>query len=974
VLPPPLIGAIRFALQASSEEFSLSDLFLAGLAAALAAAFLLGRYWRSRQLALMDRARERYRLLAEHASDMLSTHAADGTFLYASPALERLLGEPTASLRGRQPMEFAHPDDVRVIISATMQALQTGQPVLATWRCRRSDGKYSWLETNGRAVPPTADPGAPRFISASRDVTRRKQVETALRDSERRFRATIEATNLVAIALDRSGQVTFCNDSLLVLTGWSREELIGANWFERAGMGSNEWHSAFLAAMSGVPLPPQHESELVCRDGRQLLIAWDGNVLLDPDQAVTGAAFLGLDVTQRRGEEAALQMLNAITLAIGAAESFDDAVRVTLRLLSEAAGWPYAEFWSVVAPGQPLERAATDYVALGTELFELVTLSESLRFAAGDGLPGTAFAMRRGVWLEDVTMDSCAARMAIARACGLNDGLAVPVLAGDSVVAVMTFFISRRRHADERHMQIVSVVANQLGTLILRKRAEEELRLEQERFRNAFEYSGIGMALVAPDGRWLRVNAAVSDIIGYSESELLASSFQDVTHPDDLKKDLALVAQLLAGEIKSYQLEKRYLHRDGDIVWVQLTVSLVRDRIGLPVYFISQIADITEARAAEAALRESETRLRTIVESMDEGLVITDLDERIRFVNGRFLEMTGYAERALIGAAAEDFVVSTADRGEMRDRISRRHAGEAERYELQFVRQDGSLLSAEIGAVPLTDGAGVIIGSLSTVTDIEARKRHEAAILNARDAAENANRAKSEFLARMSHELRTPLNAIIGFSRLLQRNRDGTIGPEALKFLERIGANGQHLLTLITDILDLSRIESGRVDVALAPTGLVQLVAEVIAQIDLVATTKGLQLIPDLPSEEVTANVDALRLKQVLLNLIGNAVKFTEHGSVSVVLHVDPRTKRAVRLDIADTGIGIPPDRLAAVFEPFEQVDVSTTRKYGGTGLGLPISRALCEAMKLDLSVQSTLGRGSTFSIHFDVAAAELAA
>jgi PAS domain S-box-containing protein len=956
----------HFALQASPEAFSLSDLFLAGIAAALAAAFLLGRYWRSRQMVLVNRARERYRLLAEHASDMLSTHAGDGTFLYASPALEKLLGESTAVLRGRQPTEFAHPDDKMIIVSATKQAMETGQPVLATWRCRRSDGKYAWLETNGRAVPPTADPGAPRFISASRDVTHRKQVETALRDSERRFRATIEATNLVAIALDASGHVTFCNDSLLVLTGWSRAELIGANWFERAGSASNHWHAEFLAAMSGAPLPAQYECDLVCQDGGSIVVAWDGNLLIDPGGEVTGAAFLGLDVTQRRGEEAALHMLNAITLAIGAAESFDDAVRVTLRLLSEAAGWPYAEFWSVTNPEQPLERANTDYIGLGAELSELVQLSLTSRFAPGDGLPGAALTARRGIWLEDVQRDSCAERVAIARRCGLHDGLAVPVLAGEDVVAVMVFFIAGRRHADERHMQIVAVVANQLGTLILRKRAEEELRLEQQRFRNAFEYSGVGMALVASDGRWLRVNSAVCEIVGYSEAELLASRFQDVTHPDDLNGDLELVRQVLSGDIKSYHLEKRYLHRDGQVVWVHLTVSLVRDKIGLPLYFISQIEDVSEAKAAEAALRESETRLRAIVESMDEGLVITDLQERIRFANRRFLEMTGYSEDELIGAEAEDLVVNTVDRAEMRERISRRHSGTAERYELQFLRRDGSLLSSEIGAVPLSDGAGGIIGSLATVTDIEARKAHEAEILKARDAAESANRAKSEFLARMSHELRTPLNAIIGFSRLLQRNRDGTMGPEALKLLERIGANGQHLLTLITDILDLSKIEAGHVDVSLEPTGLVHLVHEVLKQIDLVATTKGLQLVSDLPNEEVIADVDALRLKQVLLNLIGNAVKFTEHGSVSVSLHTDARTGTPVRLDITDTGIGIPSDRMGAVFQPFEQADVGTSRKYGGTGLGLPISRALCEAMGLALTVRSKPGYGSTFSICFE--------
>lgn len=957
----------------SPTVFTLSDLVLAGVAAGLAAAFLLGRYWRSRQLATVRRARERYRLLAEHASDMLSTHAADGTFLYASPALETLIGQTTASLRGRNPTEFAHPDDIAVIVSATQRSLRTGQSVLATWRCRRADGAYVWLETNGRGVPEVADRGVPRFIAASRDVTRRKQVEQALRDSEQRFRATLEASSLVAVAVDAAGRVTFSNEALLLLTGWSRDELIGASWFERLSSSANEWHRNFLEAMMGGDMTVQHEVELNCRDGRIAVIAWDGTVLREPNGEISGAAFLGVDVTERRNEELALQLLNAITLSIGGAESFDEAVRQTLQLICGSTEWPYAELWSLNESTGMLERLRSDHVSSGADLGELAHLSATLQYAPGDGLPGAAYVARRAVWLADVNADSCAPRIEVARRCGLGDGLAVPVLIGDQVVAVMTFFLTGRRQADERYVQIVTVVANQLGTLILRKRAEEQLRLEQERFKSAFENSGIGMALVAPDGRWLRVNKAVSEIVGYPEAELLESTFQDITHPDDLEADLIALRQVLAGEINNFQLAKRYLHRDGHTVWVHLTVSLVRDRIGLPLYFISQIEDVSEARAAEAALRESETRLRTIVESMDEGLVITDLEERVQFTNSRFARMLGYAPEDLVGRAAEDLIVNTTDREEFRTRIARRHSGAAERYELVFVRRDGSLLSTEIGAVPLTDAAGKIIGSLSTVTDIEARKQYEAEILDARDAAESANHAKSEFLARMSHELRTPLNGVIGFSRVLRKKGGAVIGPDELKLLERIGANGEHLLALINDILDLSRIEAGRVDVTIQPTSLGPLIRDVLAQMELTATSKGLQLIGELPEGEITAEIDGLRFRQVLINLIGNAIKFTERGSITVRLGIDA-ARQPVRVEVEDTGIGVPADRVVAVFEPFEQADASIRRKHGGTGLGLSISRAFCEAMRLNLTVRSDLGRGSTFTIAFpDTSAARAA-
>jgi PAS domain S-box-containing protein len=390
--------------------------------------------------------------------------------------------------------------------------------------------------------------------------------------------------------------------------------------------------------------------------------------------------------------------------------------------------------------------------------------------------------------------------------------------------------------------------ARQLGATMLRKRADSALRLEQERFRHAFEHSSIGLALVAPDGHWLRVNTALCEIVGYSEQELLASSFQDITHPEDLAADVAYVQLLLGGAGDSYRMEKRYLHQAGHIVWAMLTASLVRDADGRALFFVAQIQDIT------------------------------------------------------------------------------------------------------------------------------ASKRYEQAILEARDAAQESNRAKSAFLASMSHELRTPLNAVIGFSRVLKRNRSGNLQPDEMKLLERIELNGQHLLALISDILDLSKIEAGHIDIQLRPVGIASLVTEVLAQVDVTATSKGLRVETVLPPNVEAVMLDPMRFKQVLLNLVGNAVKFSERGVITVALHVENGGTRPTHLTVSDTGIGIPADRLQAVFEPFEQAEVGTARKYGGTGLGLPISRTLCEAMGLRLAATSTAGAGSTFTIWFDVAQLDAAA
>ena len=229
---------------------------------------------------------------------------------------------------------------------------------MAAWRCRRWDGAYVWLETSGRVVQ-GGGLSAPRFVCATRDITARKGVETALRDSERRFRETLEMAHLVAFALDVGGRVTFANDSLLLLTGWSRQELVGGDWFARCVSDGGGAQADFVAAMQTGILAAQQEYELVCRDGRRRLIAWDCTVLRDPSGAVMGAACLGADVTERREKEIALHLLHQITLAMGNADSYDAALAVMLESLATAASWPNAEVWEPSAGNERLERVAS---------------------------------------------------------------------------------------------------------------------------------------------------------------------------------------------------------------------------------------------------------------------------------------------------------------------------------------------------------------------------------------------------------------------------------------------------------------------------------------------------------------------------------------------------------------------------------------------------------------------------------------
>ena len=262
--------------------------------------------------------------------------------------------------------------------------------------------------------------------------------------------------------------------------------------------------------------------------------------------------------------------------------------------------------------------------------------------------------------------------------------------------------------------------------------------------------------------------------------------------------------------------------------------------------------------------------------------------------------------------------------------------------------------------------------SLQTQNNLlEERVRERTAQLEmALSAAEAASRAKSQFLATMSHELRTPLNAVIGFSRHLQKNKAGNLQPQDLDFLQRISDNGTHLLDVINDILDLSRIEAGRMLVEHVPVAVDRVIAETLEQ---VAAASGAEVrVPlrsTIPAGLKPLLTDESKLRRILSNLVGNATKFTERGFVHVAARAD-ETGKPLRIDVIDTGIGIPAERLGAIFDRFEQADNSTQRRFGGTGLGLAISRTLCELLGFRLTVVSEPNAGSAFSVLVDAAAA----
>jgi two-component system, sensor histidine kinase and response regulator len=495
------------------------------------------------------------------------------------------------------------------------------------------------------------------------------------------------------------------------------------------------------------------------------------------------------------------------------------------------------------------------------------------------------------------------------------------------------------------------------------------LRESEDRFRGAFDAAPIGMALVSRDDRFLQVNRALCAIVGFGEDELLARTFQDITHPDDLESDVVLRQQVLAGEIGSYQIEKRYLCKERRVICGRLTVSLVRDPLDEPLYFVAQIQDITPYKAAGAALREAEARYRSLVEQIP-AVVYVDAAGALGsplYVSPRIEALLGYTpDEWLVDPGRWVAHVHPDDREHVLANIAAANeSGEAITQDYRCLARDGRVVWVRDEGSLVHDEEGVPRYWQGFMIDITARKLAEAELLAAKEAAEEASRLKSAFLSMATHELRTPLTIISGYVELLANSAAAHLTPDERECLEIAQCSTRTLATLVDDLLDLARIEAGRLELDISAVDIAETVERVRRMVAAQAAAKGigLEVVVDPALPPVAA--DANRLLQVLLNLVGNAIKFTERGRVLCTVH---RAADGIEIEVIDTGVGITPEAIPRIFDEFRQADAGTTRKFGGSGLGLAIAKRLVEMHGGTIAVASVVDRGSTFTLWLPVA------
>ena len=463
------------------------------------------------------------------------------------------------------------------------------------------------------------------------------------------------------------------------------------------------------------------------------------------------------------------------------------------------------------------------------------------------------------------------------------------------------------------------------------------------------------------------ISQNIRERLGYEPQEYLEQPdfWRSRVHPDDLAAVEAEAVQLF--NRGSHTVEYRFLKKDGTYCFVNDAQQLIRDEDGQPVEVVGSWSDITERkRAEEAALKEiheARTRLTEAIETISEGFSLYDAEDKLIICNSRYRELfASHADVMVPGVSFETILRTATERGLIKDAEGRHNAWIEERLARHHAASETHVqCRSDDRWIRVSERKTANGGVVAIYADITELKQHEAELAAARDAADEANRTKSSFLANMSHELRTPLNAIIGYSEILQENAADKDDKEPIDDLQKIESAGRHLLGLINNILDLSKIEAGKMDVFIEAVDIQALVKEVLSIVKPLADKSENLIEVICPADIGSFRSDQTKVKQCLLNLLSNANKFTSRGTLALTVTREDNCRVCFR--VSDTGVGMTNEQLGRLFQAFSQADASITKRFGGTGLGLAITKCFCTMLAGDVTVESTPGTGSTFTI-----------
>ncbi|MFH1136778.1 MAG: PAS domain S-box protein [Pseudomonadota bacterium] len=900
---------------------------------------------------------ERYRTILESMDEGYYEVDLDGEMVFFNEAQAQILGRTSRELRGLNYRDFMEPDVAREVSRVFNQVYETGRGARGfDWIIKRKDGAVRRLEASISLVKDKSGRKL-GFRGISRDVTESKQAENALRASEEKYRGILDGIEEGYFECDLSGRLTFVSDSCCRILGHPREELLdmAADEIlipETAGKVIDGLKRVFRsgrpAAITGF--------EILAAGG--LIKALEMSASLTRDPAGRPLGFRGVlrDITERKAAEDALR-----------------ASEERYRNILENIGDGYYEV-DLVGDLNFFNRAFRDLTGYDADELSMMNqgdlmppneadlMQETLKEALLTEQPVSEY-----VWTmisRDGTPRSIETSITLIRN---SDGFAVGYRGiGRDITERRKSEEELARHrfhleqlVEERTSKLTETNRALSEEVEERVQAEKALRESEERTRAIIDSAPNPMLVYDNEGRVNYLNSRFIELFGWTLDELSSGGAAYI--PEDIIEENDLMLQRLQAGERVLGVETKRLTKLGQVLDVSMGAAFFGDKDGRRIGHITILQDITERKKAEQAVKESERRIRSIMESAPDPMVVYDNEGLPDYINPAFTRVFGWTLDELKGRRI-DYVPPDC-RAETERMIGRLGKGETlHGLETKRLTKSGLVLDISISASVFRDGDGRLMGNVTTLQNITQRKQAEEALRQAKEKAEEATRAKGEFLANMSHEIRTPMNAIIGLTSLALKM---DLPPKPRDYLARIESSSRSLLGIINDILDFSKIEAGKLDLEKTEFSLAGVLDRVSDMFGERSVEKMIEFnifsSPDIPLALVG---DSLRLEQVLINLTTNAFKFTEKGEVAISVNPAPATAGKVRLQftVRDTGIGINQEKIPLLFEAFTQEDGSTTRKYGGTGLGLTISRRLAEMMGGEITVTSEQGRGSAFT------------
>jgi len=898
--------------------------------------------------ALIQQQRAFLRSVIDGDPNLIFVKDRNGRYLLANQAMAESYGLTVEELVGKRDIDINpslsddepndEPDDER-FLQENYQVIENQQELFLPEETVYREGiGEEWRQWQKRPIQ-LPDSETIGVLGVGVNITSRKQIEFALLESERLFASLAQSAPVGIFRTDLAGNCVYVNERWCQITGLTPDEaLLGPRWIQALHPDdrdaiTTEWHQSLRA---GRPFRAEYRFQQA--DGTITWVVGQALVERDANGEITGHIGTITDISDRKRSEDALRASEAYQRAL--IRSLPDLI---MRIDQDG---NYLEF--IAPPTFRVVGNSKEFI--GTTIFENIP-----SHLVPQRMEAVQAALQTGAiqfYEQDLsTQDKIQ----------IEEVRVVPY--GEREVLLLVRDISDRKQAEEDLRQLNQSLEERV------KQRTAKLQEREAELRDFFDNATDLIQSLAPDGRILFVNRAWRETLGYTEQEIQHLSITQILHPNQVRSWMEMMQDVLNGN--PYQtVETTFITQEGKEIIVEGNINCRFDQDTV-IATRGIFRDITARKRAEYALRSSEQRYATLTSMAPVGIFRADAQGNCLYVNERWCEMTGLS---LVDAAGLGWMraLHPDDRTKYTAEWKRvTQDGDAFRLEYRFQQPQGTIVWVFGQAVQERELDGSLIGYVATVTDISERKQAEAQLERTNQELARATRLKDEFLANMSHELRTPLNAILGMTEGLQEQVFGPINLKQLKALQTVESSGSHLLELINDILDLSKIEAGQIELDYSSNSVEHLCQTSLAFIKQQALQKRIQLDIRLQPNLPDLCADERRIRQVLINLLNNAVKFTPEGG-RVILEVIQLPNVAppsalspafLRIAVRDTGIGISAEDIAKLFQPFVQIDSALNRQYQGTGLGLALVKQITELHGGRVGLTSELGLGSCFTI-----------